>query len=111
LVGESVLGGFIGEYSSSQMGQDYKAYKMSLNPKASGHVDLTLTGALGEGLTVKQQSQETFLIYSTDSKYQEIGDKYGFSEFGLSDYEWYEMNEEILSLVLEIILNKTYALL
>lgn len=111
LIGESVLGGFIGEYSSSQMGQDYKAYKMSLNPKAGGHVDLTLTGALGEGLTVKQQSQETFLIYSTDSKYDEIGSKYGFDEFGLSDYEWHEMNQEILAVVLESILNKTYALL
>lgn len=107
LIGESVLGGVIGEYRNS----DYKAYKMSLNPSAGGNVDLTLTGALSENITVKKQSQEEFLIYSTDSKYKEIGSKYGFEEFGLSDQEWHEMQEEIISVVLESILNKSYALL
>lgn len=111
LIGESVDGGIIGEYSNSPMGQDYKAYKLSLNPSAGGNVDLTLTGALSEGITLKQQGTESFLIYSTDSKYDEIGSKYGFEEFGLSDQEWYEMQQEILSVVLESILNKSYALL
>lgn len=111
IIGESVLGGFIGEYSSSPMGQDYKAYKLSINPRAGGHVDLTLTGALGEGLTVKQQSQQTFLVYSTDSKYNMLGEKYGFAEFGLADHEWIEMQNEILDVVLNTIMNKTYALL
>lgn len=108
LIGESVLGGFIGEYSSSAMGQDYKAYKLSINPSAGGHVDLTLTGSLGEGLTVKQQSAETFLVYSTDSKYDKIGSKYGFEEFGLAEQEWKQMQEEILTVVLDSIMNKTY---
>jgi hypothetical protein len=111
LIGESAVGGFIGEYSSSQLGQDYKAYKMSLNPSAGGHVDLTLTGSLGEGLTVKAQSSESFLIYSTDSKYKEIGDKYGFEEFGLTDLQWHEFQQEILAVVLDSIINKSYALL
>ena len=44
IVGESVNGGVIGQYSLSQIGQEYKAYKMSLNPRANGHVDLILTG-------------------------------------------------------------------
>ena len=82
-----------------------------MNPKAGGHVDLTLTGALSENITVKKQTQETFLIYSTDEKYDKIGSKYGFDEFGLSDEEWHEMQEEILSFVIETILNKTYELL
>jgi hypothetical protein len=111
LMGESALGGFIGEYSSSQMGQDYKAYKMSINSKAGGHVDLTLTGDLGAGITVKKQSSESFLVYSTDSKYEEIGSKYGFDEFGLTDLEWAEMQSEMLEIVLDHVLNKTYALL
>ena len=109
LIGESVEGGFIGEYSNSQMGQDYRAYKLSLNPSASGHVDLTLTGSLGDGLTVKQQSSESFLVYSTDSKYDEIGDKYGFEEFGLAEHEWYEMQQEMIEVVLDLVLSKTYA--
>jgi hypothetical protein len=111
LIGESAVGGFIGKYSSSPLGQDYKAYKMSLNPSAGGHVDLTLTGALGEGLTVKKQSQEEFLVYSTDSKYDEIGSKYGFEEFGLTDLEWYEFQQEIMEVVLESVIKKSYALL
>ena len=111
LIGESVLGGFIGEYSNSQMGQDYKAFKMSLNPSAGGHVDLTLTGALSENITVKQKSQDSFLVYSTDSKYDEIGSKYGFEEFGLAEHEWDEMQQEILAFALETVLKKTYELL
>jgi hypothetical protein len=93
------------------MGQDYKAYKMSLNPSAGGHVDLTLTGALGDGLTVKQESLESFLVYSTDEKYDKIGSKYGFEEFGLSESEWDEMQNEIIDFMLTDILNKSYALL
>lgn len=93
------------------MGRDYKAYKMSLNPSAGGHVDLTLTGALGAGLTVKKQTNESFLVFSTDSKYKEIGDKYGFEEFGLAEHEWVEMQQEMYNVILEMVMNKTYALL
>ena len=93
------------------MGQDYKAYKMSINPKARGHVDLTLTGALGEGMTVEQKTQESFLIYSTDKKYDEIGSKYGFEEFGLTDLEWHEMKEEMILVVLDHVVNRAYGVL
>lgn len=108
LLGESVFGGFIGEYSSSKVGQDYKAYKMSINPSAGGHVDLTLTGALGDGLTIKEATQTTFEIFSTDEKYKKIGLKYGFDEFGLSDSEWLEMQDEILAFALETIIKESY---
>lgn len=108
LIGESVFGGFIGEYSSSKIGQDYKAYKMSINPSAKGHVDLTLTGALGDGLTIKKATQTSFEIFSTDEKYEKIGNKYGFAEFGLSDSEWLEMEDEIIAFVLESIINESY---
>lgn len=107
-MGESVLGGFIGDYSMSQMGQDYKAYKMSINPKAGGHVDLTLTGALGEGLTTKLTSSDSFQIFSTDKKYKDIGNKYGFREFGLSESEWLELSDEIGAFALSSILNRIY---
>lgn len=104
LIGESVLGGKIGDYAWS----DYRAYKMSLNPSAGGYVDLTLTGALGLGLTVKEQTTTTFKIFSIDSKYEKIGNQYGFEEFGLSDSEWIMMQDEIFQFALETILSKAY---
>lgn len=107
-MGESVLGGFIGDYSSSQMGRDYRAYKMSINPRAKGQVDLTLTGALGDGLTIKKITQTDFKIFSVDEKYNKIGSKYGFDEFGLTDLEWYEMQTELLAFAIENAIKLTY---
>lgn len=103
-IGESVEGGIIGEYRS----EEYRQYKMFLNPSAKGNVDLTLTGSLGENITVKQQAADAFLIYSTDEKYQKIGKKYGFDEFGLSDEEWYIMSQEVLALALDHVMNLAY---
>ena len=108
LLGESVLGGFIGEYSKSGLGQEYRAYKMSINASAGGNVDLTLTGALGAGLHVKALSGTKFEMLSSDSKYEAIGEKYGFEEFGLSDSEWQELQAEIYQFALETMLKNTY---
>lgn len=113
LLGESVFGGAIGgKLSSANFGEyrssEYKAFKISYNPQASGRVDLTLTGALGAGLNVKKNSSTIFQVLSADSKYSEIGNKYGFEEFGLSDSEWITMQDEILAFALETIIKKTY---
>ncbi|MCP4065077.1 MAG: hypothetical protein GY740_17760, partial [Gammaproteobacteria bacterium] len=106
LIGESVKGGIIGEYSGSPLGQEYKSYKMALNPSAKGTVDLTLTGALGEGLQVKPLGQTEFLVFSIDEKYQKLGEKYGFEEFGLAEHEWKQMQEEIYLFALNTIMEK-----
>lgn len=88
LSGNSVNGGRItnkatgGGYSSLS----YKSLKIQINPKAGGGVDLTFTGALGDGITVVK-SNDDYEIISEDSKYYEIGIKYGFDEFGLSEEE------------------------
>lgn len=103
-LGESVFGGAIGEYRSSE----YRAYKISLNPKAGGKVDLTLTGALSDGLALRPLGGEKFELFSNDEKYRKIGNKYGFSEFGLSDNEWQELQEELYQFALETMLNRTY---
>ena len=108
LMGESVLGGIIGEYSQSQLGQEYKAYKIALNQSAKGTVDLTLTGALGDGLTVKKITQTDFKIFSVDGKYNKIGAKYGFDEFGLTDLEWHDLQTELLAFAIESAINRTY---
>ena len=110
LIGESVFGGKIGDYKPFTMpnGETYQQYKISLNPSAKGYVDLTLSGALGDGLTIKKIVETDFKVFSTDFKYNKIGDKYGFEEFGLSDLEWQEMSDEILIFALESMLKKTY---
>lgn len=107
-IGESSLGGIIGEYSNSPLGQEYKSYKMSINPSAGGNVDLTLTGALGRGLTIKKINSTDYKLFSTDSKYEMLGDKYGFDEFGLSESEWLEMQSELLVFALENAIKLTY---
>lgn len=104
LIGESAKGGLIGEYQSGE----YRAFKIGLNPSASGTVDLTLTGALGAGLIVKTINSTTFEVLSTDEKYEKIGGKYGFDEFGLSESEWLEISDEILAFALETIIKRTY---
>lgn len=81
---------------------------MSLNPSAGGHVDLTLTGSLGDGLTVKKITNIDFQILSTDSKYDKIGNKYGFEEFGITDLEWHDLEQEILNFAIETMINRTY---
>ena len=48
--GQSVDGGIIGTYFSDE----YRQYKIELNPLAGGNVDLTLTGSLGEKLNIKK---------------------------------------------------------
>lgn len=90
------------------MGQDYKAYKMTINPLAGGRVDLTLTGALGDGLTIKKVTGVEFEIFSADEKYKKIGNKYGFEEFGITDLEWYDLEQEIFNFAIETMINRTY---
>lgn len=87
--GESVNGGKILNKSTgkgySQLA--YKNMKLMKNPKASGDVDLTLTGALGDAITLIATTSGDYEIISEDSKYLEIGNKYGFDEFGLNNEE------------------------
>ena len=83
LTGASVDGGKIGEYSNSLN----RSIKLLVNPLAGGSVDLTLTGALGDSIELVKNDSGNYEIISSDSKYFEIGNKYGFEEFGLTDQE------------------------
>lgn len=103
ILGKSVDGGIIGEYRS----EDYRQYKIGINPQAGGFVDLHDTGSLADLLTVKK-SGSLFEIYSTDSKFQMIGKKYGFDEFGLSEEEKEQLFSEIYEIVVESIMNNLW---
>lgn len=101
--GKSVDGGIIGTYFSDE----YRQYKIELNPLAGGNVDLTLTGSLGEKLNIKKIGKN-YQIFSEDEKYEKIGKKYGFEEFGLTEEERYLFFEELISFTLETQLNSIY---
>jgi len=104
LYGKSVNGGIIGEYAS----EEYRLFKMELNPLANGNVDLMLYGGLSGDMQVKLIGDTKFEIFSTDQKYQKIGRKYGFEEFGLTEEESYELFKELQVFALESIFNKIY---
>jgi hypothetical protein len=111
LLGKDPDGNEIGIYSKSQIGAEYAFFKNKINPLAGvGNVDLTLTGALGKGIKVKLASNN-IEIFSTDSKFDEIAEKYGDYNFNLSDAERDILFDKIGGIVLNKVINKTYALL
>lgn len=102
--GEGVNGGIIGRYSW----ESYRMFKQSMNPLAGGTVDLFLTGALSEGLTIRKTGAK-YQIFSTDIKYTEIGLKYGFEEYGLTEQQALEFFDQLYEFAVETILNELWA--
>lgn len=82
--GEKPDGNIIGIYASSS----YAFEKNKQNSLAGMFkVDLTLTGALGKGITIAFIDVGKYEIFSTDSKYSEIVQKYGEYNFNISETE------------------------
>jgi len=91
--------------------EDYADDKYQLNNAAGfGNVDLTLTGALGRGIQISGFNDE-YEIFSSDYKYEDIVDKYGYYNFNISEDERKELFDKILVVVLNDVMNNTYALL
>jgi hypothetical protein len=96
--GAGVNGGKIGQYASAS----YKAFKVDVKKsKAGGFVDLTLTGALGEGLTIRKLNDKRYEIFSTDSKFKKIADKYGIQQFNLDEQQQEELFDMLYFFALE----------
>lgn len=91
LFGKDPNGGIIGEYRSS----DYRAFKLFANSRAGGYVDLTLSGDLGDGLTIRRKGALNYEIISTDWKFKHIAGKYGLEQFNLDA----EQREELFDLL------------
>lgn len=91
LFGKDPNGDIIGTYRS----QTYRAFKVVANSKAGGLVDLTLTGSLGNKLKVKKKGSLNYEIFSTDSKYEMIADKYGIEQFNLSQDQQKQLFDEL----------------
>lgn len=95
--GKGVNNDIIGEYRS----QDYQAFKVYSNPNAGGYVDLTLTGALGQGLTIRKKGDKQYEIFSTDYKFKRIADKYGIEQFNLDQQQMEELFDMLYFTALE----------
>jgi hypothetical protein len=97
LFGKGVDGNIIGQYRN----RDYEMFKVGLNQNANGNVDLTLTGALGLGLTIKKNSDKTYEVFSRDNKYQEISKKYGLRQFNLDSQQTDELFDMLYLMAME----------
>lgn len=76
-------GEIIGTYKNAE----YALFKNTINPLANGNVDLTVTRALRNGLTIFPRGKGNFDIFSTDNKAVNIADKYGIDVYGLTEKE------------------------
>lgn len=83
-------------------------FKVGINSSANGNVDLTLTGALGRGLTVKKRNNKEYEIFSTDSKFEKISDKYGIENFNMSKEQTNELFNTLYLKAFEIYLKKVW---
>lgn len=104
LFGKDPNGGIIGNYRSSS----YRMFKVGINSLGNGNVDLTLTGALGRGLTIKKKGNKEYEIFSTDSKFDKISDKYGIENFNMSKEQMTELFDTLYLKAYEIYLKNVW---
>ena len=106
-LGKKPDGSIIGLYRS----EDYAEDKYKQNSKAGfGNVDLTLTGSLWRGIQISGFNDE-YEVFSSDSKYEDITEKYGYYNFNITEDEKELLFNKILVNILTDVMNKTYALL
>jgi hypothetical protein len=106
-LGKKPDGSIIGLYASEEYARD----KFRESSSAGfGNVDLTLTGSLWKGIQISGFNDE-YEVFSKDSKYDEIVDKYGEYNFNISETEKKILFDRILVNILTSVMNKTYGLL
>jgi hypothetical protein len=71
----------LGGYRSAE----YESLKASMNPILGGLVDLNFTGAFYRGFRLLTVDENIFEIDSTDSKSEQLENKYGEAIFGLTE--------------------------
>lgn len=69
----------------------YRSFKRTLNPLASGTVDLILTGQFTRGLFVDKRGNGRFLFDSTDDKTDDLIGKYGLDIMGINQETWLKL--------------------
>ena len=102
LFGKRPDGTLIGFYSNTR----YAKEKATQNPRAGFlNVDLIDTGALVEAIKISI-FDNGFEVFSTDSKYNSIFDKYGADNFNITDKESEEIINQVLNSTIEYLYKK-----
>ena len=102
LLGKKPDGSLIGKYRDFE----YADAKEQVNPMAGfGNVDLIDTGNLWRKIEIFKQG-DSFEIFSTDSKFNKIADKYGDENFNITDKEEEELINEISIKTIELLYSK-----
>lgn len=104
LFGKDPNGNIIGNYRS----RDYQMFKVGFNSFANGNVDLTLTGALGRGLTIRKKSDSQYEIFSTDWKFGKIAEDYGIENFNMDGQQTTELFDMLHLMALETYLQNVW---
>lgn len=100
LFGKKPDGSIIGVYKSF----GYAVSKFQENSRAGfNNVDLTDTGSLGNKIKIALVSQG-IEVFSQDEKYNDIAEKYGDSNFNITDSE----KEQIINKVMDLTIKKIY---
>ena len=103
LLGRRPDGDIIGVYRDSQ----YQLLKSSMNSQSGGTVDLILTGSLVGRIKTVLQSKGIEII-STDEKYTEIANKYGYDNFNITEEQENELLDEVMAQVVINAFNKIW---
>lgn len=103
--GLGVRGGIIGTYKSEK----YKKMKQSLNSSAGGNVDLILTGALSNSLSLSKLSEGVYKIISTDKKYEWMAKRYGDDQFGITEEERITLFDNLTNRAILMIMEETFS--
>lgn len=102
ILGKRPDGSLIGEYHN----YGYAKEKATQNPRAGFlNVDLIDTGALVEAIKISM-FDNGFEVFSTDSKYNSIFDKYGADNFNITDKESEEIINQVLNSTIEYLYKK-----
>jgi len=101
LLGKKPDGSLIGFYRD----QEYREDKYFKNPLAGGGVDLILTGDLWRAIELFP-TKEGIEIFSTDWKFEDIADKYGYVNFNITEKEKEILINEISVITIEFLYKK-----
>lgn len=97
LVGHNARGDKIGWY----LDKDYRILKHSLNPYPGfGYVDLKMTGAFYEGVFA-EIDMDDIIFDSTDSKSDDLQERYGEEIFGLDEEMTKQFQEQFYDDIME----------
>lgn len=80
----------------TRIGYLYAQKKRQMNPSADGKVDLKDTGSFYAGMVLKKENDTSFVIDSTDSKFDTLINKYGNNITGLTLDTQEVANKDIL---------------